>query len=682
MAVIAGAAIAMSTITVISQLQNLEEATIAQEMTYASKATLDATDALRREYGAFELLRSTPGAKVDGAAFRATTDRRFEDVVDALNSGSSDATAMVLSECKSVETAIRSLRATFDAALAAPASEQQTTAESHFSDEFWRQIDRLDEVASQLGAIASNNAKPLTRNLLEITRLATEMRNLGVVRAKWIDGIVTSGSASASQNEQSADLTGRLNATWHRVQELAKIAERMRSGRDLAAANGIDEAIEATRHGYFETLERLYDEIIEANHRGVSIGLTPSEVFKREVVALNTVSGIRDAAAGEAIAVAARGQHSARLLLVLTIGLLVLAATVAVLSVLVLQRRVLAPISVLTRTVFRLADNDRDLEVPELARHDEVGDLARAIETLRGNAEHAAGLERDRQSMEIQLRQAQKLEALGTLAGGIAHEINTPAQYVGDNMRFLQTSFAEYGRVLAAYVALGHATDAEPRLQPLAAAAKVAEAAADLDFLTAEIPAAIAQSLDGIDRIRQIVLAVKEFSHPDVKEVAPLDLNRAIDTTITVTRNQWKYIAEMATDFATDLPEVPCRGGEINQMLLNLIVNAAHAIEAKGQGTGTITVATARRDGWAEIRVSDTGTGIPPALIDRIFDPFFTTKEPGKGSGQGLAICHNIVVTKHGGSIAVESTLGEGSCFIVRLPLEAPAMPADLGIAA
>jgi signal transduction histidine kinase len=178
------------------------------------------------------------------------------------------------------------------------------------------------------------------------------------------------------------------------------------------------------------------------------------------------------------------------------------------------------------------------------------------------------------------------------------------------------------------------------------------------------------------------VIAVKEFSQPDVKEAAPLDLNHAIENTIAVTRNQWKYIAEMATDLAPDLPAVPCRGGEINQMLLNLIVNAAHAIEAKGQDIGTISVATARRDGWAEIRVSDTGTGIPPALIDRIFDPFFTTKEPGKGTGQGLAICHNIVVTKHGGSIAVESTLGEGSCFIVRLPLNIPTTAAGLGMAA
>jgi signal transduction histidine kinase len=591
--------------------------------------------------------------------------------------------AAALRDLEGTREAITSLRAALDAGMAAPSQIERAAAGTRFFDGLSLEITRLNRLAVQLGTHASSNANPLARNLLEITRLTSSMFSLAGQRAIRIDSLVaTGGRNSADTIEQSDDLTGRLDETWQRIQELAVLVGKMRPSLDTSEGRDIAGAIRTVRRGYIESVGQFYDGIIDAVRKGVSPGVTPQEVIQRHAPGFVAITDLCDAAVAEAVAITTQAQDVARLRLILTVGLLLLVAAIAAFSVLVLQRRVLAPISMLTRTVFRLADNDRNLEVPELARHDEVGDLARAIETLRGNAEHAAGLERERQSMEVQLRQAQKLEALGTLAGGIAHEINTPAQYVGDNMRFLQTSFAEYGRVLAAYVALGRAAGAEPALHPLAAAAKDAEAAADLDFLTAEIPTAIAQSLDGIDRIRQIVLAVKEFSHPDVKEVAPLDLNHAIDTTITVTRNQWKYIAEMATDLALDLPEVPCRGGEINQMLLNLIVNAAHAIEAKGQGTGTITVATARRDGWAEIRVSDTGTGIPPALIDRIFDPFFTTKEPGKGTGQGLAICHNIVVTKHGGSIAVESTLGEGSCFIVRLPFEPPAMPVDLGIAA
>ena len=271
---------------------------------------------------------------------------------------------------------------------------------------------------------------------------------------------------------------------------------------------------------------------------------------------------------------------------------------------------------------------------------------------------------------ELQLRQAQKLEALGTLAGGIAHEINTPTQYVGDNLRFLEASFGSLDTVLDAAAALREAATGQAGLAGLAAALADREAAADLAFLRGEIPSAIAQSLDGVERIRQIVLAVKEFSHPDTKEAALLDLNRAVQTTVTVSRNQWKYVAEVETDLDPKLPAVSCRAGEINQVLLNLIVNAAHAIEAKGAGIGKIVIATAQRDKAVEIRLSDTGTGIPKELLGRIFDPFFTTKEPGKGTGQGLAICHNIVVQKHDGTIRVESTPGVGTVVIVTLPLK------------
>ena len=275
-----------------------------------------------------------------------------------------------------------------------------------------------------------------------------------------------------------------------------------------------------------------------------------------------------------------------------------------------------------------------------------------------------------RNAAEVQLRQTQKLEALGTLAGGVAHEINTPTQFVGDNLRFLETSFGDLAKVLDAGTRLCEAVErGEPDAGALAARLRETETAGDLEFLRDEIPTAISQALEGVARIREIVLAVKEFSHPDVKETAPTDLHHLIRTTITVARNQWKYAAELVTDFERDLPSVPCRPGEISQVILNLIVNAVHAVEAKAAGIGTILIATRRLDDTVEVRVTDSGTGIAPEIRDRIFDPFFTTKGAGKGTGQGLAICHSIVVQKHGGSIEVESPPGEGATFVVHLPL-------------
>jgi PAS domain S-box-containing protein len=275
-----------------------------------------------------------------------------------------------------------------------------------------------------------------------------------------------------------------------------------------------------------------------------------------------------------------------------------------------------------------------------------------------------------RNAEELQLRQAQKLEALGTLAGGIAHEINTPIQYVGDNVRFLASSFAELAQCLDAADSLCGEAEADPRLATAVQAMRKVEAAVDIEFLRTEIPLAITQAQEGVDSVRKIVLAIKEFAHPDTKDVELLDLNQVIENTIAVARNQWKYAAEIVTDLSPTLPLVPCRGGEINQVILNLIVNASHAIESKGEGMGTITIESRLADGWAELTVRDTGTGIPEEILPRIFDPFFTTKRAGKGTGQGLAICHAIVVQKHGGSLHVASTPGKGTVFSVRLPLD------------
>jgi PAS domain S-box-containing protein len=266
--------------------------------------------------------------------------------------------------------------------------------------------------------------------------------------------------------------------------------------------------------------------------------------------------------------------------------------------------------------------------------------------------------ERDR--LEDNLRQAQKLEAIGQLAAGIAHEINTPTQYVGDNLRFLKESFGELDSLLGQLVELGGSP------------ARSALSEADFDYLKEEIPRALNQSLEGVDRVAKIVRAMKEFSHP-AREKTATDLNRAIQSTITVASNEWKYVADIEMDLDANLPSVHCSPAEFNQVVLNMVVNAAHAISDVvgdgGKGKGKIGVKT-RSDGeWAVIEISDSGSGMPAHVQQRIFEPFFTTKEVGKGTGQGLAIAHNVIVDKHGGTIKVASAPGKGTTFTIRLPI-------------
>ena len=286
----------------------------------------------------------------------------------------------------------------------------------------------------------------------------------------------------------------------------------------------------------------------------------------------------------------------------------------------------------------------------------------------------------ERKLLRSQLLQAQKLESVGQLAAGIAHEINTPTQYIGDNVRFLKDSFQELKNLLAHYERLLTSAQANALSRETTQEVAAAVQRADVGFLLEEIPKAIEQTLDGITRVSAIVGAMKEFSHPGSKERVPLDLNRAIENTVTVARNEWKYVADLETDFDPSLPPVSCLPGEFNQVMLNLIVNAAHAVaDVVGKGgsaKGTIKVATRNCRDWVEIRVEDTGSGIPEKVRARVFDPFFTTKEIGKGTGQGLAIAHSVIVEKHGGTIHFETKEGHGTTFIVRLPYNGKALAA------
>ncbi|HEC31723.1 MAG TPA: response regulator [Deltaproteobacteria bacterium] len=280
----------------------------------------------------------------------------------------------------------------------------------------------------------------------------------------------------------------------------------------------------------------------------------------------------------------------------------------------------------------------------------------------------------ERRILEEQLAQAQKLEAIGQLAAGIAHEINTPTQYVGDNLRFLGDAFSDILELMKKYEELLQRVKKDNSVSEKIN--EIEELADELDFQTLieEIPKAIEEGLEGISRVTEIVRATKEFSHPNMKEKVPIDINHALENTITVARNEWKYVAEIETDFDTDLPLVPCIPGEINQAIINLIVNAVHSIsDIVGEGSGgkgKITIRTSKVGQWCEIVIRDTGCGIPEELRDRIFEPFFTTKEVGRGTGQGLAIVHRVIVEKHGGRIHFESEVGKGTSFFIKIPLE------------
>ncbi len=271
---------------------------------------------------------------------------------------------------------------------------------------------------------------------------------------------------------------------------------------------------------------------------------------------------------------------------------------------------------------------------------------------------------------EMELRQAQKLESVGRLASGIAHEINTPIQFVGDNTRFLGDSFAALKRLIDKFDELSRAAAAGTVSPELLSEVRRLEEESDCAYVLEEIPQAIKQTMEGVERVATIVRAMKEFAHPESKEMAPADLNKALLSTITVARNEWKYVADMDTEM-TPLPLVVCNVGDLNQVFLNLLVNAAHAIaDVVGNGgKGRIAIRTAAEGDKVHISIADTGAGIPENIRSKIFDPFFTTKEVGRGTGQGLAIARSVIVDRHKGSLTFESEVGKGTTFNIRLPV-------------
>ncbi|MEW8027048.1 MAG: ATP-binding protein, partial [Candidatus Thiodiazotropha sp.] len=278
----------------------------------------------------------------------------------------------------------------------------------------------------------------------------------------------------------------------------------------------------------------------------------------------------------------------------------------------------------------------------------------------------------EQKQLESEMQQAQKLQSIGQLAAGIAHEINTPIQYVGDNVRFLREAFEDISEIIndeheVVDTARSGTVSAELISQ---LDDKIEEM--DLEYLQEEVPKSIQQTLDGVDRVATIVRAMKEFSHPGSEEKTLTDINKAVDSTVTVTRNVWKYHAEMQLELDPSLPQVRCIPGPINEVILNIIVNAAHAITDRvgdSGNTGLIKITTGRENSWVAIRIADSGTGIPEDAREHVFDPFFTTKDVGKGTGQGLSLSHKIVVDQHDGELSFETKMGVGTTFIIRLPL-------------
>ncbi len=276
----------------------------------------------------------------------------------------------------------------------------------------------------------------------------------------------------------------------------------------------------------------------------------------------------------------------------------------------------------------------------------------------------------EQRRMESELLQAQKLEAVGRLAAGVAHEINTPVQFVSDNIQFARDACSDLFSVLDAYRgACGVGADRQS--EALAEAGRQ-ETACDLAYVTENLPQALERSLEGLGRIATIVRSMKEFAHPDQQGVMSVDLNKLIESTLVVARHEYKYVADLVTEL-NELPPVECVPGEFNQALLNVVVNAAHAIADVVKGTeskGTITVRTRAEGDSAIVSISDTGHGIPEPIRDKIFDPFFTTKEVGRGTGQGLAMVRSVVVRKLGGAIRLHSEVGLGTTFDLIIPVK------------
>jgi signal transduction histidine kinase len=306
------------------------------------------------------------------------------------------------------------------------------------------------------------------------------------------------------------------------------------------------------------------------------------------------------------------------------------------------KQHLLDPLKSLQASLKHLTWQTQEVAAGNLDQHvDFLGDFSVAFNKM------VAAL-KDKRKAEHDAMQASKLASIGQLAAGIAHEINTPTQYVGDNLSYIANALPDMLKALQGGPALSER---------------------DIAIFAEDLPAAVAEARQGVARIAKIVGSMKEFSHPGTTEMSNTDINKALESTLTVSQNEWKMVAEIETRLAPDLPAVLCFASEVNQVFLNLILNAAQAIQGSGKKLpGRILIESFEDQGAVVVRFTDNGPGIPEDLRERIFDPFFTTKPVGQGTGQGLAISRDVIEAKHGGRIEVGGNVGEGTVFTVRLP--------------
>jgi signal transduction histidine kinase len=341
----------------------------------------------------------------------------------------------------------------------------------------------------------------------------------------------------------------------------------------------------------------------------------------------------------------------------------------------IIARRITDPINHVSSSLSRIVEGGADLnKTLDVRSRDEIGKLAGHFNSFLA-------------SVKLKQQDAirdQKLEAVGQLSAGIAHEINTPAQFVGDNITFLGQSFDDLWSLLTEYERQMANIEAGGDVAGSMVIIRDAVEKIDMEFLGKELPDAIRESAKGIERINTIVHAMKEFTHPGSDDPQCVDLNRAVQSTVTMARSEWRYCAELDMRLDPDLPHVDCYAGDINQAILNIVVNAAHAIEDKriqigAAELGTISIETMHDDDTVTIRIADSGKGVEKADIHRIFNPFFTTREVGKGTGQGLAIAFRAIVDRHKGKLEVDSVAGQGATFTIVLPRHKP-VPEDSSI--
>ena len=322
-----------------------------------------------------------------------------------------------------------------------------------------------------------------------------------------------------------------------------------------------------------------------------------------------------------------------------------------------------------------LADGRRlsnDLTALNMELEDRVVRRTQALEEiaqeLRDSKQSLEYEMHERTRVEIELRHAQKLESVGQLAAGIAHEINTPMQYIGNSLHFIKSALNDYEKL--SWIAEEALSCNEGSKNANLSMPSNDLDEIDLNYIRDRAPKAINRALDGIAAVTKIVQAMNEFTHPDGEAKSEADINRALNTAATVARNEYKYVAKLVENFQL-LPSVECHIGDLNQVFINLIINAAHSISDNARTQGVITLSTWVETDVVKITVADNGAGIPENIKHRVFDPFFTTKEVGRGTGQGLTISHNIIVNKHGGHLEFQTEKGKGTTFQITLPISA-----------